>query len=182
MERRKKNIVELTRFSTEQYRAVEKLPLRVLLDNVRSLYNVGAVMRTSDAFLVEEVILAGITGSPPHPEIAKTALGAEDSVAWRHVDDSYGETLRMQREGWRVCVLEQTHNSVPLQHFMPSPGGKYLLVAGNEVEGVDQRIVDMADTVIEIPQYGVKHSLNVSSSASIALWHFFINMKLPSSD
>ena len=170
MDRKKKNIAELTNCTLSQYKEKEKLPLAVMLDNVRSMYNVGAIFRTADAFLVKEAILAGITGCPPHPEITKTALGAEESVAWRHVEDAFEEAVRMKEDGWKVCVLEQTHNSIPLQNFICKEGGKYLLVVGNEVDGVDQRIVDIADTVMEIPQAGVKHSLNVSVSAGIAMW------------
>lgn len=151
---------------------MEKLPLSILADNVRSMYNIGAMFRTADAFLISEVILAGISGCPPHPEISKTALGAEESVEWRHVDDAFEEVRRMHEEGWMICVLEQAHDSIPLQDFVPSEGRRYLLVVGNEVKGVDQRIVDMADLVIEIPQGGIKHSLNVSVSAGIAMWQF----------
>ncbi len=172
MDRAKKNIFELTNCSLRQYKEREKLPLCVLLDNVRSMYNVGAIFRTADAFLIREVILAGISGCPPHPEISKTALGAEESVEWRHVEESFAEVMRLHEEGWKICVLEQTHNSVPLQEFSPTDDNKYLLVVGNEVNGVDQRIVDIADIVLEIPQAGVKHSLNVSVSAGIALWQF----------
>lgn len=167
---KKKNIAELTNCTLSQYKEKEKLPLAVMLDNVRSMYNVGAIFRTADAFLVKEMILAGITGRPPHPEITKTALGAEESVCWRHVVDAFSEAARMKEEGWKVCVLEQTHNSIPLQNFRSVEGDRYLLVVGNEVEGVDQRIVDIADVVLEIPQAGVKHSLNVSVSAGIAIW------------
>lgn len=172
MDRAKKNIFELTNCSLRQYKEREKLPLCVLLDNLRSMYNVGAVFRTADAFLIKEIILAGISGCPPHPEISKTALGAEESVEWRHVEESFAEVERMRGEGWKICVLEQTHNSVPLQEFAPMDDDKYLLVVGNEVNGVDQRIVDIADIVLEIPQAGVKHSLNVSVSAGMALWQF----------
>ena len=170
MERRKKNIFELTNCSLGEYREMEKLPIVLMADNVRSMYNVGAMLRTADAFLIAEMIMAGITGVPPHPEISKTALGAEDSVAWRHVDDAFSEALRMREVGWKVCVLEQTHNSTMLQDFRCEKGERYLLVVGNEVSGVDQRIVDIADVVLEIPQGGVKHSLNVSVSAGIAMW------------
>ncbi len=170
MDRKKKNIIELTNCSVAQYKECAKIPIALLADNVRSMYNVGALLRTADAFLVEEMVMAGITGVPPHPEITKTALGAEDSVAWRHVEDAFQEARIMQEKGWKVCVLEQTHNSIPLQDFKCSPGEKYLLVVGNEVSGVDQKIVDMADVVLEIPQRGVKHSLNVSVSGGIALW------------
>lgn len=170
MERKKKNIFELTNCSLGEYREMAKLPIVLMADNVRSMYNVGAMLRTADAFLIAEMIMGGITGVPPHPEISKTALGAEDSVAWRHVDDAFGEVLRMREEGWKVCVLEQTHNSTMLQDFRCEKGERYLLVVGNEVSGVDQRIVDIADVVLEIPQGGVKHSLNVSVSAGIAMW------------
>lgn len=170
MERKKKNIFELTNCSLGQYKEKEKLPVAVLLDNVRSMYNVGAVFRTCDAFLISEVILGGITGCPPHPEISKSALGADESVEWSHTADALGKIREMKKEGWLVCVLEQTHGSLPLQDFRPSSQDKYLLVAGNEVEGVSQAIVDEADIVLEIPQQGVKHSLNVSVSVGIALW------------
>lgn len=170
MERKKKNIFELTNCSLGEYREMEKLPIALMADNVRSMYNVGAMLRTADAFLIAEMIMGGITGVPPHPEISKTALGAEESVVWRHVDNAFNEALKMREEGWKVCVLEQTHNSTMLQDFRCEKGERYLLVVGNEVSGVDQRIVDLADVVLEIPQGGVKHSLNVSVSAGIAMW------------
>lgn len=171
---KKKNIIELTRVSAAEYRALRKLPLILVADNVRSMYNIGSMFRTSDAFLVQEIILGGISGCPPHPEITKTALGAEDTVAWRHVDDTLAECLRLRASGATICVLEQTHGSIPLQDYHPAQGaGPYVLVVGNEVEGVDQKIVDIADVALEIPQCGVKHSLNVSSSAAIALFQFF---------
>lgn len=184
LDRKKKNIVELTRCSVEEYRGMSKLPLMLLTDNVRSMHNIGSLFRTSDAFRVSEILLGGISGCPPHPEISKTALGAEESVCWRHVDDSYQEAKNLQAQGWRVCVLEQTHNSLMLQDFhitsnekIEEREEKYLLVVGNEVEGVDQRIVDIADYVLEIPQEGTKHSLNVSASAAIALFQLYIQLK-----
>ena len=167
---KKKNIAELTNCSVEEYREVEKLPFAILLDNVRSMQNVGSILRTSDAFLIEEVVMAGITGVPPHKEISKTALGAEESVCWRHVEDAVEECSRLKAEGWTVCVLDQAHGSIYLMDFSPSAGGRYLLVVGNEVSGVDQRIVDMADVILEIPMHGVKHSLNVAVSAGMAIW------------
>lgn len=167
---KKKNIIELTRCGVEEYRRLDKLPVRVLCDNVRSMHNIGAIFRTSDAFLIDLVILGGISGCPPHPEITKTALGAEDSVAWIHVDDSLKELKRLKEEDWKILVLEQTHGSLPLREYRRGDGEKVVLVVGNEVEGVDQRIVDIADLCLEIPQYGTKHSLNVSCSAAIALW------------
>ena len=167
---KKKNIAELTNCSVEEYREVEKLPFSILLDNVRSMQNVGSILRTSDAFLVEEVIMAGITGVPPHKEISKTALGAEDSVRWRYVKDAVEECVRMKSDDWTVCVLEQAHGSIDLMDFKAEDGKKYLLVVGNEVSGVDQRIVDMADIILEIPMHGVKHSLNVAVSTGMAIW------------
>ena len=195
LDRKKKNIVELTRCSVEEYRGMSKLPLMLLTDNVRSMHNIGSLFRTSDAFRVSEILLGGISGCPPHPEISKTALGAEESVCWRHVDDSYQEAKNLQAQGWSVCVLEQTHNSIMLQDFHITSNKKeeregeegeereekYLLVVGNEVEGVDQRIVDIADYVLEIPQEGTKHSLNVSASAAIALFQLYIQLKQSSS-
>lgn len=176
MNHRKKNILELTRCTVRQYCEMKKLPVAVMLDNVRSMYNVGSVFRTADAFLIDHLILAGITGVPPHPEISKTALGAEESVRWVQEKNAYEATLKMKDEGWQICVLEQAHNSLPLQDFKASKENKYLIIAGNEVEGVDQRIVDIADTVLEIPQHGVKHSLNVSVSVGIALWQTVMNL------
>lgn len=172
-DRLKKNIAELTRCSAGEYREKEKIPLTVLADNVRSMHNVGSIFRTADAFLVREVVLCGITGCPPHPEIEKTALGADATVVWRYAEDSVAETARLKGKGYVVCALEQAHDSVELGKYIPPHGKEILLVVGNEVKGVDQRIVDMADTVLEIPQEGVKHSLNVSVSAGIAMWHFY---------
>lgn len=177
MEHKKKNIIELTNCSEKEYRLKRKLPVKVLADNVRSMYNIGAIFRTSDAFLIDEFILCGISGCPPHPEISKTALGAEDSVSWRYVENALEEVVRLRNSGWKICTLEQTHNSISLEEFEVKKETGYVIVLGNEVNGVDQRIVDESDFVLEIPQYGVKHSLNVSSSGSIALWHFFRVLK-----
>lgn len=169
-DRAKKDIYELTRCTVAEYKAMAKQPVSLLLDNVRSMYNVGAMLRTADAFMLNEVVLCGITGCPPHPEITKTALGAEQSVDWRYEKDALRAVLDLKQQGWTICVLEQTHNSIPLQDYVMKGNDKCVLVAGNEVEGVDQRIVDVADVVLEIEQGGVKHSLNVSVSAGIALW------------
>lgn len=171
--KQKKNIIELTRCSAEEYHKMPKIGVSLFADNVRSMHNIGAFFRTADAFLFDELILAGISGCPPHPEIAKTALGAEESVCWRHVDDAVEELLRLQRDGWEVCVLEQAHDSVPLSSFKIDSDKKYVIVVGNEVTGVDQKVVDLADHILEIPQHGVKHSLNVSVSGAIAMHHFF---------
>ena len=142
----------------------------MVTDNVRSMHNIGSIFRTADAFLVEEIVLGGISGTPPHPEITKTALGAENTVKWRHVEDTLAEIDKLQKEGVKICVLEQVNGSIPLQEFKRRPGERLALVVGNEVEGVSQQIVDKADYVLEIPQHGTKHSLNVSVSAAIALY------------
>lgn len=178
MDKRKKNIIELTRISTEDYRRSDKLPLKVIVDSVRSMNNIGSIFRTSDAFMVDEIILCGITATPPHPEIHKTALGAEESVAWRYCESAVDAVIELQAQGVKVCCLEQTHNSVNLHEFSPSADEVYAIVVGNEVEGVDQRVVDTADTVLEIPQFGTKHSLNVAVSAGLAIWHFIEALKL----
>ena len=171
--RLKKNIIELTRCSADEYRQMPKIGVSLMADNVRSMHNIGSLFRTADAFLFDELILAGISGCPPHPEITKTALGAEESVSWRHVEDGIEELRHLQDDGWTVCVLEQAHDSVPLSSFKVEKDKKYIIVVGNEVTGVDQRIVDLADHILEIPQHGVKHSLNVSISGGIAMHHFF---------
>ena len=168
---RKKNILELTRCSAEEYRDMRKRPIVVVTDSVRSMHNIGSIFRTADAFLVEEIVLGGISGIPPHPEISKTALGAENTVKWRHEADTMKAVEKLKSEGWKICVLEQAHNSIPLASFTSGGEERLALVVGNEVEGVEQKIVDMADYVLEIPQYGTKHSLNVSVSAGIALFH-----------
>lgn len=184
----KKNIVELTRITREDYKRLEKLPLLLMADNVRSGQNIGSMLRTSDAFLVSEMIMAGISPVPPSAEISKTALGAEDSVRWRYVADAAEEVSRLKEEGVLVIVLEQIHESVMLQNLESvliarldgDKSKRVLLVVGNEVNGVDQRIVDMADIAVEIPMHGTKHSLNVAVSAGIALWEaynilFYVN-------
>lgn len=193
MPKEKKSILELTRITPAEYRVTPKLPLGILTDNVRSAQNIGAIFRTSDALLVKEIILAGISPVPPSKEIAKTALGAEESVAWRHVDDAVAETMRLQGEGKKILVLEQTHDSIPLQDFIPSSVAmsynngeestqpdivpeEYVLVVGNEVSGVDQRIVDIADYILEIPMHGIKHSFNVAVSTGITLWHLYTHL------
>lgn len=153
---------------------MKKLPLIVVVDNVRSMHNVGSLFRTSDAFRVSRLILGGISGCPPHAEISKTALGAEESVAWEHTDDVLACVEQLQSDGWTICVLEQTHGSIPLQTYAAPDEHKLVLVVGNEVKGVDQRIVDIADHVLEIPQEGTKHSLNVAASGAIALFHLYL--------
>lgn len=169
----KKTIRDLNRDTIEQYRRRQKLPLVVVLDNIRSLNNIGSVFRTSDAFLVESIMLCGITAVPPSPEIHKTALGAEMSVRWEYFPDTMECVRELHRRGFKVCVLEQVKESVRLNDFRPVAGEKYAIVAGHEVHGVDPDVVNAADVCLEIPQFGTKHSLNVSVSTGIALWHFF---------
>ena len=170
---KKKTVIELHRIGVDEFRSAEKIPLIVVLDDVRSLNNIGSVFRTSDAFLVEHIYLCGITATPPSPDIHKTALGAEDSVEWSHEPDVLALVRRLKSEGVMVCAVEQVHHSVMLDHFHAEPSRRYAIVLGNEVKGVAQSVVDEADVCIEIPQYGTKHSLNISISAGIVIWDFF---------
>lgn len=172
----KKTIWDLHRMTPDNFKKAPKIPVVMVLDNIRSLSNVGAILRTCDAFAVERVLLCGVTGTPPSPEIHKTALGAEDSVEWMHCDDTLEAVMRLKREGYTICSLEQVKGSVSLESFVPDSNAKYALVAGNEVKGVAQDVVDASDVCLEIPQFGTKHSLNVSVSAGIALWQLFSHM------
>lgn len=172
----KKTIFDLGRDTVEQYRARRKLHLTMVLDNIRSLNNIGAIFRTCDAFLVDRIMLCGITATPPSDEIHKTALGAELSVEWEYFPTTMEALGKLRSEDYKVCVLEQVKGSVELQEFRPEPEGRYAIVAGHEVHGVDAKVVYAADVCLEIPQFGTKHSLNVSVSAGIALWHFFSGM------
>lgn len=168
----KKTMVELHRESTEEFRAKQKFPIAVVLDNVRSLNNIGSIFRSSDAFCVDRILLCGITATPPSVEIHKTALGAEDSVAWTHHESTLEALEQLKADGWTLCAIEQAHNSVSLERFEVEPGKKYAIVLGHEVYGVDQAVVDACHYCIEIPQFGTKHSLNVAVTAGITLWHF----------
>ena len=161
------------RLSVEEFQATEKIKIAIVLDNVRSMHNVGSTFRTSDAFLVEKIYLCGITGSPPHREIQKTALGATESVAWEYAQDTIDLMQRLRDEGYTLIALEQTEASVSLKDFQPETNKQYALIFGNEVYGVQQEAVNMADVCIEIPQFGTKHSFNVSVSIGIILWDFF---------
>lgn len=166
----KLKITEMERLSVDDYHHGTKVPLLVVLDNIRSMNNVGSIFRTADAFRLEGLVLCGITAQPPHPDIHKTALGAEDSVPWRYASDSLQLVQELRAAGYTLLVLEQTHERVCLQDFVPDPQGRYALVLGNEVRGVREELVAAADYCLEIPQYGTKHSLNVSVAAGIALW------------
>lgn len=168
----KKLVTEMGRIGREEFAASEKLPLTVVLDNVRSLHNVGSVFRTSDAFRVECIMLCGITAVPPHAEIHKTALGAEDVVEWQYFSDTMQAVEALRQKGYGIYAIEQVKGSVPLQEFAVETGRHYAVIMGNEVKGVQQLVVDACDGAIEIPQFGTKHSLNVSVTTGMVIWEF----------
>ncbi len=169
---RKLRITELNRMSVSEFKESHKMPLIVVLDNVRSLHNVGSVFRSSDAFRVEGIYLCGITAVPPQPEIHKTALGAEYTVDWKYCQSAVEAVDSLKADGYEVFAMEQAEGSVMLDRLDPDFTGKYAVVLGNEVKGVCQEVVDHCDGCIEIPQYGTKHSLNVSVAAGIIIWEF----------
>lgn len=175
---RKLSITELNRIDKEEFKKVEKLPLIVVLDNVRSLHNVGSVFRSSDAFRVESIYLCGITAVPPQPEIHKTALGAEETVEWKYFEHTQDAVHELKNDGVEVLAIEQVEGRIMLQDFIPESNKKYAIIFGNEVKGVQQEVVNMCDNCIEIPQFGTKHSLNVSVTAGILIWEFASKMKL----
>lgn len=175
---RKLKITELNRISAEEFREIEKMPLTVVLDHVRSLHNVGSVFRSSDAFRVESIYLCGITATPPQAEIHKTALGAEDTVAWKYFRNTEDAVAELKENNVEVLAIEQVESSTMLQDFQPQKGKKYAIVLGNEVKGVQQEVIDMCDGCIEIPQFGTKHSLNVSVTAGIVIWEFARKLEL----
>ncbi|MBM6734855.1 RNA methyltransferase [Mediterranea massiliensis] len=177
MEHRKLKITELNRISAEEFKKADKLPLVVILDNVRSLHNIGSVFRTSDAFRVECIYLCGITATPPHPEMHKTALGAEFTVDWKYVNNAVEAVDNLRQEGYVVFSVEQAENSIMLEDMRLKQGKRYAVVLGNEVKGVQQEVIDHSDGCIEIPQYGTKHSLNVSVTAGIVIWDLFKQLK-----
>jgi len=173
---RKLSMDELNRLTPEAYKETKKLPITIVLDNVRSLNNVGSIFRTADALLIEEIILTGITATPPHKEIHKTALGAEETVAWRYFENTLDAIETLKQQGYTICSLEQVTNSVSLVDFKPEKAAKYALVFGNEVKGVQQDVILKSDLCLEIPQFGTKHSFNVSVTAGIVMWEFFKNL------
>lgn len=177
MEHRKLKITELNRISAEEFKKANKLPLVVILDNVRSLHNIGSVFRTSDAFRVECIYLCGIAATPPHPEMHKTALGAEFTVDWKYVNNAVEAVDNLRQEGYIVFSIEQAENSIMLENIQLEQGKRYAVVLGNEVKGVQQEVIDHSDGCIEIPQYGTKHSLNVSVTAGIVIWDLFKQLK-----
>ena len=175
---RKLRTIEMQRLSIDEFHEAKKLPLTVVLDDVRSLYNVGSVFRSSDAFRVEAVYLCGITATPPHPEIHKTALGGEDSVAWRYFNTATEAVQSLHDDGVTVYSIEQVEGSTKLQNLQLDTDKRYAVVLGNEVKGVHQEVVDMSDGCLEIPQFGTKLSLNVSVTAGMVIWEVakqFIN-------
>ncbi|MEP2669956.1 MAG: RNA methyltransferase [Cyclobacteriaceae bacterium] len=167
---KKLKLEELGRISTEEYKTAAKLPIVIVLDNVRSLHNVGSAFRTADAFRVDKIYLTGITGQPPHREIQKTALGATESVNWEYYKNVGELVQNLKSEGYTLVVIEQTSESLALQDFTPASDGKYCLVFGNEVNGVSEEVIEHAHLAIEIPQSGTKHSINVSVCVGIVVW------------
>ena len=167
---RKLTVEDMHRIDVATFKQAQKLPLIMVLDNVRSLHNVGSVLRTADAFRIEAVYMCGITATPPSAEIHKTALGAEDSVAWQYFEDTLQAVEKLKTEGYTMLAVEQVEGSLKLGDFAFEPQKKYALVMGNEVKGVRQDVVDACHQALEIPQYGTKHSMNVSVTAGIVMW------------
>ena len=175
---KKLRTIEMDRLTVDEFKQADKLPLIVVLDDVRSMHNVGSVFRTGDAFRIEAVYLCGITSTPPMAEIHKTALGAEDSVAWKYFDTALQAVEALKADGYEVYSVEQAHGSTMLQNFTPINNKKYAVVLGNEVKGVHQEVIDASDGCLEIPQFGTKHSMNVSVTGGIIIWHFAKNIIL----
>ena len=168
---------ELKRDNLLSYKSKAKLPIVIVLDNIRSMHNIGSIFRTSDAFLIEEIHLCGITSTPPNKEIHKTALGATESVKWRYFASTQASISMLKQEFYHIIAIEQATNSTSLEDFFPQADQKIAFVFGNEVKGVQQEIVNQSDLCIEIPQYGTKHSLNIAVSAAITIWHTFQIMR-----
>ena len=170
MTRTKLTAEELCRKSIEEFKQAKKYPIVVVLDNIRSMNNVGSIFRTCDAFLVERILLCGITPQPPHRDIQKTALGATESVEWKYEKNTIDAVKQLKEEGYTILSVEQTQNSLALNELKLNPDEKIALVVGNEVDGVEQNVIDISDKSVEIPQFGTKHSLNVYNSCAIVLW------------
>jgi 23S rRNA (guanosine2251-2'-O)-methyltransferase len=168
---------ELNRITPEQYKSSDKFPVIIVLDNVRSLYNVGSVFRTADAFRVEAIYLCGITGQPPHPEIHKSALGATDSVTWKHFEKTIDAVKLLKDNHYSIFAIEQVDKSIDLKDFSPTQGINYAFVFGNEIKGVSEEILPYCHDCIEIPQFGTKHSFNIAVSAGIVLWQFYMKSR-----
>lgn len=169
----KKEPNELGRIDNQSFQAATKLPIVVILDNIRSQHNIGSVFRTADAFRIYEIALCGITAIPPQPEIHKAALGATETVAWSHYNDTVDAINVLKNKGFQIIAIEQTHGSIPLTNFqLPTQDTKFALILGHEVFGIDDNVLKMCDMAIEIPMFGTKHSLNISVCAGIVMWHF----------
>ena len=175
-EYKKLKLDELNRASVDEFKAQDKLQVAVVLDNVRSMHNIGSIFRTADGFAVEQVCLCGITAQPPHREIEKTALGATQSINWKYFEDTLKAVEHLRNQGYRIIAIEQAENSIMLNDFKPENNEKYALIFGNEVNGVADEVMQKIDTCIEIPQFGTKHSFNIVVSAGIVLWDFFSKM------
>jgi len=175
---RKLKLEELGRISIDEFKKTEKIPVVVVLDNIRSAHNIGSVFRTSDAFLIEKVYLCGITATPPNKEIRKTALGATESVEWEHVRETANLIPELKSAGFRILAVEQTQGSKFLSEVELNPDEKYAVVFGNEVDGVQQPVINQSDLCVEVPQSGTKHSLNVSVCAGIVLWEFYKKLEI----
>lgn len=175
---RKLKLDELNRASITEFKGRDKLPVAVIMDNVRSMHNVGSIFRTSDGFAVEQLVLCGITGQPPHREIEKTALGATQSIDWTYETDTLTAVKKLKEQGYIIIAIEQAENSEMLNDFEPESGKKYALIFGNEVNGVSDDVMEAIDHCIEIPQFGTKHSFNIVVSAGIVLWDFFVKLNL----
>lgn len=173
----KLKLEELNRVSVEEFKKVEKKPVVLVLDNIRSLNNVGSAFRTADAFLIQKIYLCGITGTPPNREIHKTALGATESVEWEHAPSTLELVKKLKSEGYKIISLEQTDNSVLLQNFQPKINEKLCFVFGNEVFGVEEEVIRESDVTLEIPQFGTKHSLNISVSMGMVVWDYFLKIE-----
>lgn len=169
---------ELGRITTQEFKEAEKLGITVVLDNVRSQHNIGSAFRTADSFFIEKIILCGICATPPTPEIHKSALGAEFSVDWDYFPQTTEAVAHLRERGYTIISIEQAENSISLENFEPEPDKKYALIFGNEVKGVQQEVVSASDHVLEIPQFGTKHSLNISVSAGVVLWECCKKLKL----
>lgn len=168
---------ELDRLSVDEFKTSEKTPIIIILDNIRSLNNVGSVFRTSDAFLIKKIYLCGITAKPPHKDIHKTALGSTETVDWEYVENTTELVKKLQAKNITVCSIEQAENATMLNNFKPEPNKTYALIFGNEVKGVQQDVVSASDMVLEIPQFGSKHSLNISVSCGVVVWDVFSKMQ-----
>ena len=164
---------ELDRISVEEFKKSKKIPITILLENIRSAHNIGSVFRTADSFLINEIILCGISAQPPNKDIRKTALGSSESVEWKYEKNIDVAIQKLKDEGNKIISIEQTTNSISLENFKPSYSSKYAIIFGNEVNGIEQSTIDLSDLAIEIPQFGTKHSLNISVAAGIIIWDIF---------